>query len=474
MKFIFLFFLLCMKAALAADLPIQNDGGSISYATKGISEKRGTFLPPPNEWDQSELNKILFSEIKNQSEELKKVKYYLINGELRLAKIYLGKLSYTQTKLKPIIYRYLALIAFIEGKFQNAHEYLNLQELQNIPHYGKICVLKVLTDIVISKTEKLEEEWTKCKRDNYGSVNEHNQIWLDTLVNLKINQKIGATRIPFKHLKIARLGPEETKVMLKLALYLNQEKLILDQIPNLALDQYEDPEIREIVGQIYFRTGALAKAHKFAEDLKSPNSENIKGNLYVLRKKYELAYAQFKLALEQKQNSQNAIERLLPLAWILGDWENGSKYAEQVLASPQTQINKMTLLSAFLMQKGSYEEAAKVIDYIGQRSRRGTEIDVTQIASFTSLMLNKKDETRKMANLSCSQYDIINCWLGFQLAQWDAFPLTIRRKEKIEVSKEWEKLVSEDMANPIKEEIFINQTDIEEMDDSLIQLIPKT
>lgn len=474
MKLLLLIFILTASVVRAHETPIQTDGGRISYATEGLLEMRGNLTPPPSEWDQAELNKILFTEIKNQAEELKKVKFYLLNGELRLAKIYLGKLSYTQTKLRPIIHRYLALIAFIEGRFQNAHEYLALPELQNIPHYGKICVLKVLTDIVISKTEELEQNWIKCKRDNYGRVNEHNQIWLDTLVSLKINQQVGATRIPFKHLKLARLNADETKIMLKLALYLNQEKMILDQLPLLELDQYQDPEIREIIAQIYFRTGALAKAYKFSEDLKTPNSENIKGNLYVLRKKYELAYAQFKLALEQKQNSQNAIERLLPLAWILGDWENGTKYAEQVLASPHTQINKMTLISAFLMQKGDYEESSKVLEYVAQRSRRGTEIDVTQVGSFNYLMLNKKDETRKMANMSCAQYDVLNCWLGFQLAQWDAFPLTIRRKEKIEISKEWEKLSREDFSEPIKEQVFIKQTDIEEMDDALIQLIPKT
>lgn len=474
MKLIALIFLFTAQAVMAHEAPIRTDGGTISYSTEGLLEMRGNLKPPPSEWDQAELNKILFTEIKNQAEELKKVKFYLLNGELRLAKIYLGKLSYTQTKLRPIIHRYLALIAFIEGRFQNAHEYLSLPELQNIPHYGKICVLKVLTDIVISKTNNLEMDWIKCKRDNFGRVNEHNQIWLDTLVNLKINHQMGATRIPFRHLRLASLNAEETKIMLKLALYLNQERMILDQIPNLALDQYQDPEIREIIAQIYFRTGALSKAHKFAEDLKSPNSENIKGNLYVLRKKYELAYAQFKLALEQKQNSQNAIERLLPLAWILGDWENGTKYAEQVLASPQTQINKMTLISAFLMQKGDYEESAKLLEYVAQRSRRGTEIDVTQVGSFNYLMLNKKDETRKMANLSCAQYDVVNCWLSFQLAQWDAFPLTIRRKEKIEISKEWEKLTRDDISEPLKEQVFIKQTDIEEMDDALIQLIPTT
>src|SRR5690606_9600805 len=99
---------------------------------------------------------------------------------------------------------------------------------------------------------------------------------------------------------------DQLKVILKLAMYLNQESLVVDQIPELTVDQLQDPEVREIAGQIFFRTGSLARSYRFIEDLKSPNSENIKGNLYILRNKYELAYAQFKLSLEQKLNSQNA------------------------------------------------------------------------------------------------------------------------------------------------------------------------
>src|SRR5690606_37073154 len=182
----------------------------------------------------------------------------------------------------------------------------------------------------------------------------------------------------FKRVKIASLDTEETKVMLKLALYLNQEKLVLNELPDLTLDQLQDSEVRELVGQIYFRSGSLAKSYRFVEDLKSPNSENIKGNLYLLRTKYELAYAQFKLALDQKVNSQNALERLLPLSWLLNDWESGSKYAEQIVAKPESQVNKLTLLSAFLMQKGDYSESLKLLEKIDQKTRRGNDLEVTQ------------------------------------------------------------------------------------------------
>lgn len=471
MKFLFLILLLTSQVH-AYFVPGHQDSGAITYATEGLLSKRGTLRPPEDIFSMVELNRVLFSELDTQNQELKKVKYYLINGETRLASVYLFKLSYTQTKLRPIIFRYLAILSFIQSDFHKTHQYLSLPELQNIPHFGKICVLKVLTEIVLDKRRDIETNWERCQTENPGNFRDRNLIWLETLVQLKIKPSKGITKIPFKDFRIAALDNEEAKVLMKLALYLNQEKLIIDQIPELEVQQLQDPEIRELAGQALFRTGALAKSYKYISDLKSPNAENIKGNLYLLRKKYEVAYAQFKLALEQKFNSQNAMERLLPLAWLLGDWEGGSKYSEQVLATPETIFQKMTLMAAFYMQKGDYERSNKILDQIALRSRRGTDLEVTQLASFTGLMQNKTDATRKSAKSSCEQYDLVNCWMLFQLSQWDSFPLTIRREDKIVEKKEWEKLVSDEIKQPIKETVFVNQLDIEELDDKLIQLIP--
>jgi tetratricopeptide (TPR) repeat protein len=471
MKLLLLTFFICALAQ-AHDVPVQTGAGLTSYATENLLRRRGELVPPDTGEDLEQLNSVLFNEMSAHNKELKKVKYYLLNGEVRLAKIYLANLAYKETKLRPIIHRYLAIMSFVEGDFEKTHYYLSQPALQNLPQFGKICTLKVLTQIVLNKTTELEYDLARCQIENPGNFREKNLIWLETLVQLKLYPRVGATRVPFKHLKLAALDGDEIKVMLKLAIYLNQESLVLEQLPEIMVDQLQDPEVRELVGQIYFRTGSLAKSYKFVTDLKSPNSENIKGNLYVLRKKYELAYAQFKLALEQKQNSQNALERLLPLAWLLGDWSNGSKYAEQAIASPQTQISKNTIMAAFIMKKGDYKEAGRILEKIAQKSRRGNEIEVTQIASFNALMQNKPDEVRKQALLSCEQFDLVNCWVLYQLVQWEAFPLTIRRDEKIPDKKEWEKLIKDDLNSPLNETVFVNQLDIEEMDDKLIQLIP--
>lgn len=442
------------------------------HAEGELLSRRGELTPPPSIFDVEELNRVLFSELRTQNNELKKVKYYLLNGEIRMARVYLSKLAYTRTKLRPVIYRYLAMLSFIEGDFSKSYFYTAKPELQDLPYFSKICTLKVLNQIVLSKNYELEKDWPKCQLHNFGNMNPSNSIWLETLVRLKLNPNQGITRVPFKNIKLQAMDIETLKVFLKLSMYLNQESLVIDQIPELTVDQLQDPEVREIAGQIFFRSGSLARAYRFIEDLKSPNAENIKGNLYILRNKFELAYAQFKLSLEQKQNSQNAMERILPLAWLLGDWEGGSQYAEQVFHSPQTQINKMTLSSAFQTQKGDYEKASRILEHIAQKSRMGTSIEVTQLGSFNALMLNRPEMVKKQAIMSCDQYDLVNCWVLYQLGQWDAFPITIRREEKISDKREWEKLINEDISAPLTETVFVNQIDIEEMDDKLVQLIP--
>jgi tetratricopeptide (TPR) repeat protein len=459
--------------AASIDLPMTTNGGSISYAPK-VGNRRGELQAPTSIFDLEELNRALFSEARKQGDELKRVKFLLINGELKLASVYLNKLAYTQTKLRPIIFRYLALISFIDGEFQKSFEYLTKPELAPAVHFAKVCSLRSLNQIILGHILDLDDVWSRCKEENSNHFKESNLVWLDTLVALKLNPRPGITKVPFKRLKLAALNNEELKMFLKLALYLNQEKLLTSEILELTPDQLQDTEVREIAGQLLFRTGALAKSYRFIEDLNSPNAENIKGNLYVLRNKYEIAYAQFKLALEQKQNSQNALERLIPLAWLLGDWEGGVGYAERIIALPETKVNKLTLLAALFMQKGDFERSQLILEEIARKSRRGGELDVTQLASFVFLMQNKTFQAKRFADQSCTQYDLVNCWLLFQIDQWEAFSLTMRREEKITHNKTWEKLTKEVKHEPIVEKSYINQQDIEEMDDKLINLIPKS
>jgi hypothetical protein len=459
--------------SMGLEVPFRSDGGSISYATKDLYRRRGEFMPPQLSSEVEELNQILFNDLSLQGQDLKRVKFYLVNGDVKTARAILTKLTYTQTKLRPVVYRYLAILSFLDSDFKNTLEYLNFTGFNSPEVFGKICLQKTLALIALNKIKDLEDTWGRCRNEISSDSRPEGLLWIDSLVALKLNPNPGITKVPFRKIKLSFLDLEELKTMMKLALYLNQEDMLITQLTEFDLRQLSDPEVREIAGQALFRKGHFAKAYRFIEDIKTPNTENIKGNLYTLRKKYELAYAQFKLALGEKENSQNALERLLPMSWLLGDWNAGAEYANRIIASPKLQMNKLILMALFNLQKGDYEMAEEILERISQSSRRGRDLEVTQLGSFIALMQNQPESAQKNATLSCEQNDLVNCWVLFQLSQWDNFALTIRREEKLQDKREWEKLINEDIDRPLKETVYINQLDIEELDDKLIQIVPK-
>ncbi len=459
MKFLVVFFLI--STAFAQQKLIQGE----------LYVGRGQYEPPPSIFEQEELNKVLFSESRLYQEELKKVKYFLVNGELDLAKVYLQKLTFGQSKLKPIAHRYLGLIAFIEQDYQKSINYLTRGELNSQPHYARVCGLLVLNKIVLSDLKNLEENWDRCRTEGAKDINASNMAWLDTLVRLKLKPVPGITSKPFHRVLLQTLENADLKILLKLALYLNQESLVVDKLLQLTPEQLLDTEVRELAGHIYFRSGKFANAYKFIEDIKSPNSENIKGNLYLLREKYEIAYAQFKLALKEKQNSQNALERLVPIAWLLGDWKNGATYAQQLVAGKGNEAEKLTIMAAFEMQAGNYEKARSHLKEIRRKSRRGTAREVTQIASFSALMQNDKDEIKNSAAQACTLLDMVNCWVIYQMYHWDNFPLVIRRDDEIPRKEDWSRLTQERIPSKLTEQTYVFQKDIEELDDAMIKLV---
>lgn len=458
---ILLAYLLLIPAAFAQQKLIQGE----------LYARRGEYVPPELILTQEELNRVLFSESRLYKEELKKVKYFLINGELNLAKVFLQKLTDGQPKLRPVAHRYLGMIAFIEQDYQKSLGYLTRGELRNPPHYKRVCITIVLNKIILNETRSLEDEWDRCQTEGARDLNATNLVWLDTLVKLKLNPRPGITRKPFEKINLQALEIQDLKILLKLAIYLNQEDMVVDKLVTLLPEQLVDPSVRELAGHIFFRSGKFANAYKFIEDLKTPNSENIKGNLLLLREKYEIAYAQFRVALQEKQNSQNALERLVPIAWLLGDWVGGSKYAQQLVARDSNEANKQTILAAFEMQKGEYARTKALLKEIRSKSRRGNALEVNQIAAFTALMENEVPPLRSAAAQSCELYDVVNCWVLFQTYHWENFPLLVRRTNELPKPGRWTELTSTKREKKLTEAVYVFQQDIEELDDQKIKLI---
>lgn len=436
-----------------------------------LYERRGQYLPISDIFSQEEINKVFFTESRQYREELRKVKFFLMNGELQLAKVFLQKLTITQSKLRPIANRYLGIIAFIEQDYQKSIKFLSTGELQTQPHFAKVCNLLTLNKIIMNQLKDLEEEWYRCTLEANKDINATNLVWLETLVRLKLQPVPGITRKPFRRITLRSFDNQDLKIILKFAIYLNQESLVVDQLLDLTQEQLLDQDVRELAGHIFFRSGKFVNAFQFIEDIKSPNTENIKGNLYLLRGKYEIAYAQFKLALKEKQNSQNALERLVPIAWLLGDWKMGSAYSKQLIGRSGKEANKLTVMAAFEMQAGNYEKSRELLREIRQKSRRGTALEVNQIGAFSALMENDPVELKTTATQSCELYDMVNCWVLFQMYHWENFPLVVRRGDDIPRKDDWTRLTQEKLPGKLTEPSYVYQQDIEELDDLNIKLI---
>jgi hypothetical protein len=427
---------------------------------------------PLFEADLFELNQNEFIQLKKQKNLLERVKYFLLNGQSDLARAQLTQLAYTRSALRPVIYRYIGLLNFLEGNFKESLEFLSKKELQLLP-YRRICLLKVFNMIALDLKDELEAEWNRCQMENANHLDLDKIIWPQLLVEMKLRPRLGLARVPFKNIRLGGLDNNQLKIFLKLALYLNQEALLVPQIPELDLSQLEDPEVRELVGVLLLRKGALVRSYQFIEDLHSPNAQNVKGNLQTMRQKYQLAHDHFKLSLDKKTNSLSAMERLLPLSWLLEEWEMGEKRAREMIALGEETPATVTALAAFLTQRSEFQKSSEVLRDLWRRSDLAGGIEVNQLQSFNTLMQNKSDQAMKYAWASCQDYDLTNCWLSLQLMQWDDLPMVIKRQDKLPQRRDWEKLSSAPLLAPLKEEVYVNQLDIEEMDDKFLEMIEK-
>jgi hypothetical protein len=437
-------------------------------------DRRGQFIYPKNEMALKE-NEYLHILEKNKTilQKLGAIKYEIINGNLEKAKLLLLQSRYADDFSKNIQFRYLGIIHFIEGNFKQSQEFLTQKGMYNLTSDDTVCILRTLNFLIMNEVAKGQLEWKRCL-DVTINQSETQHVWMNTILKLKINDEPQITSVPFKKVNIENEKGDFLRLFLKMALYLNQQDKIFDRLPFLGDVAFADPEIRELIGMLYYREGKLAKAYQFVEDLASPNSENIKGNLYLAQKKYELAYGQFKLALNKKANSQNALERIIPIAWILKQWDDGLGYLANLQADPKDQYAKMAIEAAFLTQAQKYHEASKKLETIVVGSNDAQSTEVNQLYTFNAMMLKNKDLAETYADKACKLKDGLNCWLQFQLTLWDNFALTAHRDDDV-FQKEMditEELIAEFEENPIQEKLFISQKDIEEMDNDIIRLYP--
>lgn len=474
------------NASVNNELPKEVDPN----AEKKLIESLTEILPETEEdLDDYYLQKKMVGKnnaIVQDLSNLKKAKFKMINGDIGKADFYLNRLDDKTTKFLAIKKRYQAITAFLQEDFEKSLEALGHPLVNNALKIENICLLRLLNLIALNKTEQLIREGKSCQFAT-SKYSKNDQYWLVALIGIKSAPATFTRIYKAEHLPAIFTSNDASRIWLKTGLYLNHENDVLKLVSSLNEDAYKNRQIREVIAFIYSRLHDNKKALAFIDDIDSPNAENIKGNIRLKNKEYELAFGHFKLALAKKEDSQNAIERALPLSWILGQWRDGLDLLQKVKSYAGNERNIDALKIAFLIRDNKLKEAQKELNILFAKFKDNAPFEVHLMNSYVNLILEKdfdrfilREERRKIEDSienSCIAYDALSCWLALQYLQWDNFGKTIHRQDPIYASDDTltiDSLKQSVAIEPLDEDITIDQKDIEELDGSLIKILPSS
>lgn len=424
------------------------------------------------------VERVLLDEVLAVNEHVRLAKYHILQGQVSTARKHLEKLdrlSKTQKgKLSHVITRYNAVLEFLDGNWRKSLAYLKDPYLNKSPNFSKICVLKVLMKIAAQDKKQLSFDWNRCKAENSNDVAKREQVWMDTIVNLTVGASEGLTKKAITKYNLKNIDNETLKVVVKLALYLNLESLIVNSIDELDYTVAEDDELRSLLGHILFRHGKLARAWKFIEGIDDVNTNNITGNIWALRGNSWNAFINFNLALMNKPDSQNATERMLPVAWELKQWKRGRSIVELQKVNKGSTNELQALSAAFDIQMSNFEDAKKTLFLIERTIGADTVLEIDQMSTYVGVKTNDKKTYIKHAQRACKAGDLTACWLLMAQLNWIDVSSLIENTEQVAAKTNLARELAgydQEIAPFQEEEIYVDQRDIEELDEQLINLI---
>ncbi|MBG07228.1 MAG: hypothetical protein CME68_00580 [Halobacteriovoraceae bacterium] len=402
---------------------------------------------------------------------LKKAKFNILNGNLKAAEFYLKNIS---TKNKRIFYpkkRLQSLILFLKKDYANSLKILEDPEFSFFSFYKETCLIKVLNLMALSKKKRLTKETEECQEAS-SKYSKKDHFWLKNTVKVKNGSPIQIGKESPLQLKKLFEDKEMTTLWLKLAIFLNKEKNIVSKLSDLPKKLYRSKKIRELISFIYYRLDQKEMALDFIEDISTANSENIKGNLRLKSREFELAYGHFQLALKNKINSKNALERSLPLSWILRKWKQGKKHLNSLLSEDIDPRKKRSLETAFLIQMGFFKEAHQHLKRLNYDYTGFIPLEINLMNSYVSIINNNEKDLDRFSHEACLKFDGLNCWVRSQLLTWEQFSKTLKRKDPIYKDDRLtlDSLTELSVLRPLKEELIVEQKDIEELDSAEVNL----
>ncbi len=405
---------------------------------------------------------------------LKQGKRAIINGDLNLARFFLSKVNEKRTELSLIKKRYLAIIHFIEGDYKRSLDLISDQDYNNSLNYRHVCLLRVMNLVAMDDEKRFLSEVASCQNITL-EYSTSNQFWLTQLMRVKQRNRQLLRGNLVENLRSTLASTEFTEIWMKMALYLNKEEVILKYVSSLPASSYRSKRIRELIGFAYYRVGEIKKAQEFIEDIESPNADNIRGNINLLDNKYELAFGHFKLALQKKENSQNALQRSIPLAYLLGQWEDGLNMLKRIISKDLTDKRKVTLETLFLIRKGEFDQAQGNLNYLEEVYNKNFPLEINLMDSYVAMATGNTERLEQASSELCRNYDGLNCWLSLQILNWENLGLTMKREENTLVLENFqvEALKNPWPKTPLTEPVFVDQKDIEELDSQEVTIDPR-
>ena len=395
---------------------------------------------------------------------LRKAKSFIVSGDLDMARHFLRRINDASSNLFPLKRRYESLIFFLEKKYSSSLSILRDKIFTPFFRFREVCHQKLLAMIMAREMETFWAEFDRCSQANRG-MEKGGPLWMRSFrsimgVNLDEGEPLNFS------------DNETTMIQFKSLLYFDREKIIADKITEIPPESYEYLRFRELLAFVYYRTDNLPLALTLLEGLDSANADNIRGNMALEKKDYEKAFGHFKKALEKKPHSLNALDRIIPTAWILGRWQEGINLLKLLPEEYGHRERRLAIESAFLIKLGKFQQAEENMVSVKNAFKRNAGIsdnphlpkEIPIMLSYLALVMGDKRDLLENSHVACKNFNAFNCWLIYQQLLWEDLTRTLERSGSLHGAFDIEDLKKKEPVTPLQEEILVHQEDIEKLD----------
>lgn len=421
---------------------------------------------------ESDLDTAYKYKFSQERETLKEAKFSIINGNTDHARLLLER-EFFESKMNQLIKRrYLGMIYFLEERFAKSYNQVNYVELNLGQNFAQICHLLVLNKILTNNNVQLKEDWSRCRRVvNKDEIT--NDFWIDAIVDLKTQKQNANIQIPFKDIKNFEGTDPNLKSILKMALYLNRYQEFTQNLYAFNDSVFANPELREIISYMLFRDYEIVNAYKLIEDLNTSNAHNMKGNLNLLKGQNELALAEFKESFQLKRNSINALERLIPLSYLLEQDDYLLIVAESYQRFYPKDATSKVYQAAILIKKKEYQKARRIIRSTLAYDNNVPSEMMYNLIAYTDWKQGYYKESLKKYASACQAFERVSCWIYAMDTLWGHMFIKDKPIDTDMIKQDTsiiQAITQKDFSDKIEEKIYIDQRQIDELDDRLIQL----